>query len=150
VPPDVHIKVNGVVVASVTPDLTNILDFTASFGFGSPKNGAGGAPVYFGTWSGHCRTSVPNCILRNLTMTALLNNPGNCVLPITGIARPTSTAGVTLITPTWTFSPPTTAVFFTDLYHLVGGMWVLSGDQQFYNVNTAVVEVNDPWIYKHY
>jgi hypothetical protein len=151
VPPDVSITVNGVAVASVTPDLTNMLDFTASAGFGSGTVfGPGGAPVYEGTWSGHCRTSVPNCILRNLSMTALLNSPGNCVLPIVGIANPTTTAEVTLITPTWADGPTTPNILFTNLFHLVGGMWVTSGLQQFYNQNNSHVQVNQPWIYKHY
>jgi hypothetical protein len=150
VPPDVNISVNGVVVASVTPDLSNMLDFTSSVSAFSPGHGIGGVLLYFGTWSGHCRTSVPNCILRNLGMTALLNSPGNCVLPIIGIARPTSTAGVTLITPTWTDNPTTPAVPFAEEYSFSGGTWHDTGTQLFYNENNAHVEVNQPWIYKHY
>jgi hypothetical protein len=150
-PPNVLILVNGVVVASIAPDLTSILDFSATPDATSGNIfGAGGAAIYWGIWSAFARTTVPNCILRNLGMTSALNNPGNCVLPITGIARPTSTAGVTSITPSWSFDPATPFVLFSDLYHLVFGTWVPTGTQHLYNANSSNVEVNQPWIYKHY
>jgi hypothetical protein len=150
-PPNVLILVNGTVVASISPDLTNILDFSATPDATSGNIfGPGGAPIYWGIWTAFSRTTVPNCILRNLGMSGAINNPGNCVLPITGIAKPTSTAGVTLITPSWSFDPATPSVLFSNLYHLSGGMWVPTGGQHLYNANSSNVEVNQPWIYKHY
>jgi len=150
--PPVLIKVEGVVILSIIPsiDPLNILTFSAGESLDSPRFGVGGIPMHFGEWSAESRTPVGNCILRNLTMTSLWNSPGNCVLPLVGVERPTSTADVTAKTPVWD-DTPTSGEDFAELYTEFGDFtWHDLGTQLTYNDNDAHVEVSQFWIFKHY